>query len=367
MSMLFTRPTKVDMLLVGGGGSGGATIPPIYNQYLASGYNGSYIPYQGMGGGGGAGGSVVEYKDVWLTSDVIVTVGAGGAPGANGYINVNMGHDGGETSIISTVPGPFSGAYTAPGGESGGLSANTVDFTKGSTTLAVIIVSPSPTVIAENRLDAGRFMGSVSLTRYNRIHTSINAYRYAMKNFVGTDDERVTNALSIVSQPIYFLDPYSVEGPAYTTYSDTQPPAGAVKYDDYWCQMAKNPGRGNYNGSTGGFGGGMFATGLGQDQTTCYNSNKVEYNGQDGYGYADGYSTNKSVHPYGGGGGGGAVGVSSLGGQGINGAGNGASYNILATSAVSNTGGGGGGAHPQRNPGSGGSGLVVISWDDTSY
>jgi hypothetical protein len=342
MSSLFDSPRQVDLLVVGGGGQG-----------AISGNVGGNTTYQGHGGGGGAGGAVLEYKDVWVTGDLNVAIGEGGGTvnRATSFIYA-PNNDGGETSVSAVNTGPFSGVYTAPGGESGGFSA------QGG--YAYILSTTAPLgnfarLVNERLRIDGEGSALLAPTRYNRVHTSINKFKYQMKNFVGTPLERYNYGLSIFTQPLFY----------YTTYGNATIPFNILSYTN---QMQKNPGRGNYNGSTGGFGGGLFSTDFADyqfDFNASVNYAHVNYPGQDGSKFADGYSTNKTAHAYGAGGGGGACGDNVAGGRGSHGAGSGASATSNASSALPNTGGGGGGGHPSlAGSGSGGSGVVVISWNE---
>jgi hypothetical protein len=342
MSSLFDHSRQVDLLVVGGGGQGAKS----------GNVDGSSTTNRGHGGGGGAGGAVLEYKDVWVTGDLNVAIGEGGGTvnRVYGYISVNC--DGGETSVSAVNTGPFSGVYTAPGGESGGFSL------QGGHAYYVSDIAPnhypffSAALVNERKRDYFVTGDTIICTRYNAVHTSINKFKYQMKNFVGTPLERYNYGLSIFSPPMFDYVPY---GPGNQIFN-------LVTYDN---QMQKNPGRGNYNGSTGGFGGGLFSSDPYNysDYSVSINLANINYPGQNGSVFADGYSTNKTAHAYGAGGGGGACGDNVTGGTGFHGAGSGASATSNASSALPNTGGGGGGGHPSLvNSGNGGSGLVVISW-----
>lgn len=130
---------------------------------------------------------------------------------------------------------------------------------------------------------------------------------------------------------------------------------------------AVTPGMGSNGGSSGGRGGLQVP---------------AEYNGGDGLAFGAVYPVpNYSVvppggvlfppiygAPYGAGGGGGAGDRGGLGGGARYGAGAGASATAPATQALPNRGGGGGGGATgpggYQTPSAGGSGIVIISWDE---
>ncbi len=116
--------TDLDILVVGGGGGGGNSGPV------------------GSGSGGGGGGGVTESLDnmVSVTSNFVVTVGAGGAKDANGSpssfvgngINISVvgGGKGGKSGIDPGPGGGGYGYYCCNGVQSGGVGTGT--FSGGS-------------------------------------------------------------------------------------------------------------------------------------------------------------------------------------------------------------------------------------------
>lgn len=329
MSTLFPIPTKVSLLIVGGGGGG------------ANRYNGN-----GAGGGGGAGGSVVEYKDVWVTSDLVITIGAGGAASTPGQ----------SSSVVCSVPGPFSGIYTAPGGENGGRGP---DQMSQSHLYQYPKVQISTGVYAPVN-GTGIYTGSdgldprivVTISPYNENQASPASLLAAIPRIRAASD-RFSIANLRMSSPLFFA---TTDGstPFPTNLAGAPGGLGFALYD---YRMSGNPGRGVSGGSTGGAGN---ALGYGE---SAYTDTSFVTPGLNGGKLQDGFPVG-TAHPYGSGGGGGATGSPAAGGLGSYGGGNGASSSSPATVGMVNTGGGGGGASTQYFAASGGSGLVVMTWSE---
>jgi hypothetical protein len=346
MATLFSQPTKVDLLMVGGGG-GGANL--VRNSSNSTCY----------GGGGGAGGGVVEYSNVWVTGDLVVTVGAGGAANTPG----------GATSVVCAVPGPFSGVYTSPGGENGGRGPDGM----GQSRLfkCDLPLAPNGVFIGADVLDPTIV---ITLSPYNEVQSSPAAFLDAASRLT-TAADRATYANLHLSPPLYFAttegsDPFpaSRAGAPILLYPGNTPPANF--FEPYDIRMSKNPGRGVSGGSTGGAGGGVLPVGKYTTNDSVNTGDTVNTNtpspasGYPGSSFGDGLYSTRTAHPYGGGGGGGSVSSPAAGGPASNGGGGGASSTNAAFAGAANTGGGGGGASTQFTAASGGSGLVIMTWTE---
>lgn len=119
----------------------------------------------------------------------------------------------------------------------------------------------------------------------------------------------------------------------------------------------------DYDGGSGGSGGGGYGGHSGGSDGS---------NGQGGT-YAGGAGQGTTTRAFGenggtlyaGGGGGGSGGNSSNGYGGAGGGGRGGGTSSSGVSGTTNTGGGGGGDYQASRPGQGGSGIVIIRWNNT--
>lgn len=392
---LFTKPTKCDVLVVGGGGGGGL-------QTHAS------LGISGFGGGGGAGGGVIEYTNWWAAGSLVVTVGAGGAPGVPGSYS----------TMYSTAPIGVDSTYlAAPGGECAaapasyayrtmyryvdlgpryyyyrnyyygygwnnsyspfyyggynpyryGYASNPYAYSYGGyyTPGAYGYGSSSVNALVQSilynsgmaDLDNNSSYSDYYVTPLNRTHSVIRDYKQVIEDTIrlSSPDQLVAALTSIVQ---------SISPSLYYNYYDPNPGSYYGErvgyFQRYDKRLVKNPGRGQYGGSTGGAGGGLVS----DVNDNYYSSDSTGMAGSAGGVFADGTSTTKYLQPYGSGGGGGSRGTNAAGGVGQYGAGNGASSVSPATAALVNTGGGGGGSSGYQLPSAGGSGVVIISWDE---
>lgn len=320
---LFSQPTKVDVLAVGGGGGGG-------NSSVSLGTTTSDGQF---GGGGGAGGAVIERASWWVNGNLTVTVGNGGAVVTAG---------GATTLSCDASLGVDSDAIIAPGGECGGVPS----YLGGRTvyTYYPVLFGPSATVDLTNPVFA-----KFRITRLNQSHVPLFGLPGPVQTYplyTYTDDLNPGDARA---------EPFGTNGILSPFYR-------------YNKRASRNPGRGTYGGSTGGFGGGLVQ--LLDDAVLGVPpwDPAVPSAGLAGGVFGDGASgaapTTQFPQPFGCGGGGGAKGNNAAGGAGSYGAGNGASSNGTATAGAPNTGGGGGGASAYQAAAAGGSGLVIISWDE---
>jgi hypothetical protein len=336
MATLFPQPTQVDVVVIGGGGGGANIVPDPAN--------GNTV----YGAGGGAGGSVVEYKDIWVTNDLVVTVGAGGAANIPG----------GRSSVVCSVPGPFSGIYTAPGGENGGRGPD--GMSQSSLYRWNMGTDPYGNPIALGVDNASLLDPNIAVvpSPYNAMQDSPATLLDGVSRLQIAND-RQQLAFNLMSQPLFFS---TTDGTNPVTGSATTNPSPTEVYN---VRMSRNPGRGVSGGSTGGAGGGLIR--LSTTTTTGAEPYPVPSvaAGYPGNQFGDGFYTTTAPYAYGGGGGGGSVGSPAAGGIAYSGGGKGASSSAAASAGAVNTGGGGGGGSQYfPSAASGGSGLVILTWTE---
>ncbi|NTW31031.1 MAG: hypothetical protein HGB12_00075 [Bacteroidetes bacterium] len=125
-------------------------------------------------------------------------------------------------------------------------------------------------------------------------------------------------------------------------------------------------GQGNNGGTASGIPGYSTGGGGGAGKAGANGTQSISGNGGDGLPYS---ISGSSVY-YAGGGGGGSSSVVSNGTGGLGGGGNGANYNNSPSAAIPGTnglGGGGGGCYETNTAGSGGSGVVIISYKTADW